>query len=311
VQKAADALARDRVLVVDDAPETLAMLTDALEDAGMTVLVSLDGAGALECVRHGRPDVILLDAVMPGLDGFETCARLKALPCAASVPVIFMTGLSDTEHVIRGFDAGGVDYVTKPIVPDQLIARLRTHLANARMMDSVRDALDLSGRAAFALEAGGRIGWRTPSAAALLARVVDSDTSELAAPLARRLLDALGADEAGRARRAMEVDTATPGISLRFSRIGRTQGGRFLVAVERSDAAGHLGRLADQYGLTPREAEVLLWISRGKSNRDVGDILALSPRTVNKHLEHVYVKLGVENRAAAAALATAVLTERG
>ena len=301
---------RDRVLVVDDSPEILAMLTDALEDAGMTVLVSLDGASALERAQHGRPDVILLDAIMPGLDGFETCSRLKQLPSVGSVPVIFMTGLSDTEHVIRGFGAGGVDYVTKPIVPKQLIARLRTHLANARMVDSARDALDLAGRAAFALDLNGYVGWRTPSAAAMLAHLPDGGAQQLTPALASRLMNELGGDDTSRSRRALTVDTGITGVALSFTRIGRTQGGQLLVAVERSDAAGDIARLASQYGLTPREAEVLLWIARGKSNRDIGDILELSPRTVNKHLEHIYVKLGVENRASAAAMATALLSER-
>jgi len=311
VQTHDDETGRDRVLVVDDTPETLSMLTDALEIAGMTVLVSLDGASALERAQHGRPDIILLDAVMPGMDGFETCARLKQLPAIASVPVVFMTGLSDTEHVIRGFGAGGVDYVTKPIVPEQLIARLRTHLANARMVSSARDALDLAGRAAFALDLRGQIGWRTPSAAAMLGYLPDGDGQYLPPDLAAQLLQELGSDDGGRGRKAVMVSTATAGITLSFARIGRTHGGQLLVAVERTDAAGDAGRLSSQYGLTPREAEVLLWIARGKSNRDIGEILDLSPRTVNKHLEHIYVKLGVENRASAAAMATAVLSDRG
>lgn len=306
MQTPVDEPRRDRVLVVDDTPETLAMLTDALEDAGMTVLVSLDGTSALERALHGAPDIILLDAVMPGLDGFETCVRLKQLPSVAAVPVVFMTGLSDTEHVIRGFGAGGVDYVNKPIVPEQLIARLRTHLANARMVASARDALDLAGRAAFTLDAQGRIGWRTPSAATMLARLPASDAQQLDAFLAARLLEQLGSDEGGRPRRVC-IDTAVPGIALSFTRIGRTHGEQLLVAVEVADSTADTGRLVGQYGLTPREAEVLLWIARGKSNRDIGDILELSPRTVNKHLERIYVKLGVENRASAAALVTALL----
>lgn len=124
---------RDIVLVVDDSPETLSLLTDALEDAGVTVLVAVEGANALTLVEQITPDVILLDAIMPGMDGFETCRRLKALKALAHVPVIFMTGLSETEHIVKGLDAGGVDYVTKPVVPNEIIARMRVHLANARL----------------------------------------------------------------------------------------------------------------------------------------------------------------------------------
>jgi DNA-binding response OmpR family regulator len=113
---------RDIVLVVDDSPNTLSVLTDAIEEAGMTVLVAREGDHALSIVEKVTPDVILMDAVMPGTDGFETCRRLKQNRALAHVPVIFMTGLSDTEHIVEGLEAGGVDYVTKPIVAGELLA---------------------------------------------------------------------------------------------------------------------------------------------------------------------------------------------
>src|SRR6266403_3751013 len=137
---------RDVALVIDDSPETLRLLTDALDGAGMTVMVAMDGAAAMRIVDQITPDVILLDAVMPGIDGFEICRRLKRHSELSHVPVIFMTGLSETEDVIKGLDAGGVDYVTKPIAPDELLARIRVHLANARISQSARAALDASGR---------------------------------------------------------------------------------------------------------------------------------------------------------------------
>src|SRR3569623_1766434 len=94
-------------LVVDDSPATLRQLTDALDGAGMTVMVALDGAAALRIVDQITPDIILLDAVMPGIDGFEICRRLKREAGLANVPVIFMTGLAETEHIVRGLEAGG------------------------------------------------------------------------------------------------------------------------------------------------------------------------------------------------------------
>ena len=123
---------RDTVLVVDDTPETLGFLTDTLDHAGFTVLIATDGESALALVEQVTPDLVLMDAVMPGMDGFETCRRLKGEKLLAYLPIIFMTGLSETEHVVRGLAAGGVDYVTKPIVIDELLARIRVHLANAR-----------------------------------------------------------------------------------------------------------------------------------------------------------------------------------
>ena len=162
---------RDIALVVDDLPETLRLLTDALEEAGMTVLVALDGEHALSIVdkiiaRH-HP------ASMPSCrasTGLTTCRRLKHNRALAHVPIIFMTGLTETEHIIKGLEAGGVDYVTKPIVPDEVLARIRVHLANARMAQSARAALDTFGQIpagdkpyrprAVVHAAGGKASWR-------------------------------------------------------------------------------------------------------------------------------------------------------
>src|ERR1700754_4710799 len=159
---------RDVALVVDDSPETLRLLTDALDGAGMTVMVALDGASAMRIVDQITPDIVLLDAVMPGMDGFETCRRLKRDAGLDHVPIIFMTGLAETEHIVRGLEAGGVDYVTKPIVVEEMLARIRVHLANARMTQSARAALDVSGRYLLAVSGQGKILWATPQAQKLL-----------------------------------------------------------------------------------------------------------------------------------------------
>src|ERR1700742_1655932 len=121
---------RTIVLVVDDSPDTLGLLTEAIEEAGMTVLVAREGEDALAIVEKVTPDIILMDAVMPGTDGFAACRKLKQNKATAHVPVIFMTGLSDTDHIIEGLEAGGVDYVTKPIVPGELLARMRVHIGH-------------------------------------------------------------------------------------------------------------------------------------------------------------------------------------
>ena len=120
------------VLVVDDAPDTLRMLCDALAQEGYTVLVARDGLQALSRLDAVVPDAILLDGVMPGRSGFEPCQRIKAHPQGEAVPVIFMTGLSETADIVAGFDAGGVDYVVKPLRIEEVLARLNTHVRNAR-----------------------------------------------------------------------------------------------------------------------------------------------------------------------------------
>jgi len=143
------------VLIVDDDPVQRRLTEAAVRRFGFEARVAENGADGLARLRAEGADVVLLDMVMPGLDGFETCRRLKAKPHLASVPVIFMTGLSETEHIVRGLDAGGVDYVTKPIVPDELLARIRTHLAGARSARSARTALDAMGRTLLAVSADG------------------------------------------------------------------------------------------------------------------------------------------------------------
>jgi DNA-binding NarL/FixJ family response regulator len=296
---------RSIVLVVDDSPGTLGVLTDAIEEAGMTVLVAREGDDALAIVEKVTPDVILMDAVMPGTDGFETCRRLKQTKALAHVPVIFMTGLSDSEHIIEGLEAGGVDYVTKPIVPGELLARIRVHLANARMAHSARAALDVFGRFLLAASLDGRILWCTPQAGKLLGaafKAFDSDGYVLP----RGVRDWLAQSAAvGKPTVTSPIDLVPDAstTALRLVYVGQVGPDEYLLRLVEGEAEDDQSVLKQKLSVTEREAEVLLWIARGKSNRDIAEILDLSPRTVNKHLEQIYAKLGVENRASAAALA--------
>ena len=285
---------QDIVLLVDDSPEALGFLTTAREQAGVTVLVARSGEAALGIVERVVPDVILMDAVMPGLDGFETCRRLKAMPALAHVPVIFMTGLTETEHIVHALESGGVDYLSKPINVDELRARIRVHLANARRAQSARIALDAAGRHLVAFGADGAVLWSTPQANRLLERS-GFDGSALQGMGERFASWRLGGETAG----GFEVTSPAGGATLQFSHLGMV-GEEFLFRLSGAPEAGQEESLRQHFGLTQRESEVLLWIARGKSNRDIGEILGLSPRTVNKHLEQVYAKLGVENRASAA-----------
>lgn len=282
---------RDLILVVDDTPETLGLLTEALEAAGMTALVATSGQHALETLRHVTPDLILLDAVMPGLDGFETCQALKALPNLKPIPVIFMTGLSDTAHVVRGLEAGGVDYVTKPIVVDELLARIRVHLGNARAALRTHAALEAAGGFLLAVDAVGALLWCTPAA-----------EQRLKGALPDRIL----ADF----RLPAGLELQVGGRTLTFTLVGQTGVDEQLYRLSEAGGGQEEAFLQTQFVLSAREAEVLLWIARGKSNKDISDILGISPRTVNKHLEQVFTKMGVENRASAAALAVGALARR-
>jgi adenylate cyclase len=116
------------ILIVDDAPANLGVVVDSIEDHGFRVIVAQDGVEGLQRAALVQPDLILLDVIMPGLGGFETCRRLKALGTTRDIPVIFMTSLSDTEDKVTGFKVGGIDYVTKPLEVDEVLARVNTHL---------------------------------------------------------------------------------------------------------------------------------------------------------------------------------------
>ncbi|MDV3250311.1 response regulator [Devosia sp. BK] len=288
---------QDIVLLVDDSPESLGFLTEALEAAGVTVLVARSGEMALNIVQRVVPDVVLMDAVMPGLDGFETCQRLKAMAPLAHVPVIFMTGLTETEHIVHALESGGVDYLAKPINVDELRARIRVHLANARRAQSARIALDAAGRHLVAFGASGTVLWSTPQATKLLeSSSLDLGRADRLSPGFLRWLLEHG-DGAPGSGFDLEIES---GPNLQFSFLGLVGGAEYLFRLSRVQMAGQEDNLRQHFSLTQRESEVLLWIARGKSNRDIGEILGLSPRTVNKHLEQVYAKLGVENRASAA-----------
>jgi DNA-binding NarL/FixJ family response regulator len=250
-----------------------------------------------------------MDAVMPGLDGFETCRKLKQSKSAAHIPVIFMTGLSETEHIVNGFDAGGVDYVTKPIAPDELIARIRVHLANARLAQSAQAALDASGRHLLAANQAGRILWCTPQADKLLrAAFAEFDSGYfILPPDVQRWLEARGTKVPSITCDLLPLQQEVADRKLRLSYVGRIGNDEILLRLVDEETTREEIVLKKKLALTLREAEVLTWIARGKSNRDIGEILGLSPRTVNKHLEQVYAKLGVENRTAAATLAMRTL----
>ncbi|GGE07285.1 DNA-binding response regulator [Polymorphobacter glacialis] len=289
------------ILVVDDTPESLGFVTAALEAAGYTVLVAGDGAAALQSLALVLPDLVIMDAMMPVIDGFETTRRIKADPRLAVLPVVFMTGLTETEHVVRGLQAGGVDYVTKPIVVDELLARIRVHLGNARITQGSQSALDDSGRPLLALDSTGRILWSTPRTMLILA--ASFPNAALPPTVITRLIRLAETDEKGVLRHEI------PGGRLEFTLLTRSGPDEWLFRLAEIREGAEERLLATRHNLTDREAEVLLWISRGKANREISEILGISPRTVDKHLEQVFEKMGIENRASAAAAAVKTLTQ--
>ncbi|MDP2284299.1 MAG: response regulator transcription factor [Pseudohongiella sp.] len=300
------------VLVVDDSPESLSFVNDTLEDAGYNVLVALEGRQALTIARRIRPDMILMDAIMPNKDGFETCRELRAIPELAAIPVIFMTGLSDSASIVKGLEAGGVDYLTKPIKPEELLARMSVHLNNARLTSSAYNALDSAGQHLFSVSRQGRILWATPQTLALFARAGASEdwqTSSLATALQQWFSPPAQREPEQMLSLAV---TSGSGASLQEKRLSVTfirhinEDEKLLRLSEAAETTGE-DLLREKLNLTKRESEVLAWISQGKTNWEAAQILQMSPRTVNKHLEQIFKKLSVQNRTAAARIALSVL----
>ncbi len=306
-----DRLNADLVLIVDDIPENLSVLHDALDESGYTVLVATNGETALQRARHSVPDVILLDAMMPGMDGFEVARRLKADFTTRHIPIVFMTGLTETEHVVAAFDAGGADYVTKPIRPQEVLARIAAHMQSARLMKQARSALDAFGQATLALRPdSGRVVWQTPLARKLMKDYFEGQPEDNA-PLAVMawVQESSRARHEGRDFPPLYINQGAK--RLIFTLHERTGEDEWLLSLREESDAAVIDALIAAFRLTTREAEVLYWVIKGKTSPDIGEILGSSPRTVNKHLEHVFTKLGVENRTAAASVAMARIRTGG
>lgn len=293
-----DRQAKDIVLVVDDSPESLSMINDILDSEGLTVLVALEGQQALTIAKNITPDIILMDALMPNMDGFETCRLIKSNQDLSHIPVIFMTGLSDTESVVKGLNAGGVDYIQKPVNSDELIARMKVHLTNARQTQSAREALDSAGHFLFSVSTSGNLLWATPQTHHLFFEMgITADT------LRSTVVDAQLNSSPTQSITSLEIDcqdtVSSNGTKLELHLVRHIQDGEMLMRLVKVENKDEFAILKKSFSLTQREAEVLLWLARGKSNSEIAIILGVSPRTINKHLEQVYRKLNVENRTAA------------
>ena len=322
----------DVVLIVDDVPDNLSVLHDALDESGFTVLVATSGEAALKRALQALPDIVLLDAMMPGMDGFEVARRLKAEPQTAAIPIIFMTGLLETEYLVAALEAGGVDYVTKPIKPKEVMARMAVHLQGARrarqearQAGQARNALDAFGYASITVqikgrgvEGDGKLIWQTPLARDLLLRYYGTSAPQTPEPvlnwLRRHVLEAERQIEPPR----LSIEMGPRRLTFRLHQQtgdGAVDGmdgsaddvvpgtGDWLIVMREISEDAIVDAMSLSFKLTAREAEVLYWVVKGKINRDIGDILGSSPATVKKHLERIYAKLGVETRTAAAGMA--------
>jgi DNA-binding response OmpR family regulator/DNA-binding CsgD family transcriptional regulator len=282
------------VLVVDDSPDTVSMLTDALEQESFSVLVALSGNQALSILRKVTPDVILMDAMMPGKNGFETCREIRQDPSLEDIPVIFMTGLDSQSHMLESFRSGAVDYIQKPLRISELVERIRYHVAKARELTDSRALLDSSGMPCLMASMEGTVRWATPGARSTLENAGISHM-DLFSELQPKLRAFLRSAKVGSSLRLGQAEIVVSELRDNDQCILQVRGQKS------PDEA--CSTLRECFGLTAREAEVLYWTSQGKSNKEMAIILGISPRTVNKHLETIFSKMMVDNRTAAANMA--------
>ena len=296
------------VLVVDDTPANLGVVLESLGSAGYRLLVAESGERALALLAKQPVDLVLLDVIMPGRDGFATFAEIRRNPEWLDLPVLFMTAVDDPAQKVRALEAGAVDYISKPVHPPEVLARVRTHLElraarqelekqNAKLEAEIALRSDAEAqlaqsldRALLVVDGEGRVVFRTLRAAHLLHKHLPQHQAD---------------------RFPLELQRAE-----RFdSRVGTLLVRRF--AAKDGDPL-HVVYLGEEHappgpaeliplGLTPRQAEVLYWIAQGKTNAEISIILGTSPRTVDKHVEQLLERLGVENRLAAAAKANDIL----
>jgi DNA-binding NarL/FixJ family response regulator len=228
----------------------------------------------------------------------------------ADLPVIFMTGYDESEHMAKAFASGGVDYIVKPIQFQEMFARIKVHLSNARRARSARDALDRTGRRMIACREDGSIAWTPPQAADLMQRngLRAGDGDSLPGDV-RFWLTTVGESSGSDQQPTISVTRGDSQEGVAFRLLDQEETGEFLLHLVDLGQGTDEVRLSRTLGLSVREAEVLVWIAHGKSNNEIAELLELSPRTMNKHLEQIFNKLGVENRTAAATRATRVLMD--
>lgn len=207
----------ETILIVDDTPANLGVLVETLGESGYQLMVAEDGEEALAQTAQTRPDLILLDVMMPGIDGFETCRRFKARPGTRDIPVLFMTALNETADKVKAFSAGGVDYITKPIEHEEALARVRTHLTLRRLRRELESELALKER--FMRMAGHDL--RSPLCLILMAgELARRQPAVTSSPSLTKSLDSI-TESAAQMRRIIDtflelrVPTATSGANGR------------------------------------------------------------------------------------------------
>ena len=251
------------ILIIDDEPHNLKVTVHDLGSMGFETLVALDGMDGLEKVRSQRPDLILLDVIMPGWDGFRTCLEIKSDPDTRHIPVLFLSALSDIEQKLRGFEVGGVDYITKPFQPQEVLARVSSHLRTAQLFrrmagaqTEAADVGDLPPQASSSIDRGLQLVYKArdilladlvnPPDMATLVREVGTNHNKLTREFQRYL--GMTVYEWLREQRLVQAQSllAVDGLQIQqiAAQVGFKRSGDFGTAFKR------------RFGMTPREYRV-------------------------------------------------------
>ncbi|MCO4773434.1 MAG: response regulator [Deltaproteobacteria bacterium] len=318
---------KQRLLVIDDNPTNLKVAVSHLEAYSLEVLTARDGESGVKRAQLAKPDLILLDVQMPGIDGYETCRRLKAGPETADCPVIFMTAMTATQDKLRGFEVGAVDYVTKPFEASELLARVRAHLQIRALQDRLEDrALDLEVRVAERtnelqreldakerherereqlLEMGRLQSEQLRALTRSLLEEKGSKDSHLAHTLNARVTERLELVR-GQIEQAQAASEAMSGATAQALESALAQAVELLEPVTR--LVGELGDGLRAPGapkvdpepllvLSSRETEVLQLLVAGRSNKEIAYTLDVARTTVSTYRMRIMEKLDVQDMA--------------
>ncbi|MCL1602945.1 DNA-binding response regulator [Succinatimonas hippei] len=287
------------ILTADDDSQTLGMINTVLIKAGYSSLLAMDGEQVLSICSRIVPDLILMDAFMPQLDGFETCRRLRKDPLFAHIPVIFMTGLDHDDSLQLSFEAGAIDYLKKPINLNELLIRIKSHLQKSKSYFAAFESLDNNNLTGFGFKDDLSFSYITPNALKLFEKY-GYNRIDLVELFSSKLKTWIQVAKPG------DVFLLDNAVSLIISYSGRNSANEYVVRVYEKEEIKEDQKylmLQQAFGLTLREAQVLYYISLGKSNKEIGIILGISSRTVDKHTEMIFQKLMVDNRTSAAFIA--------
>ncbi|MDR2093309.1 MAG: response regulator [Azoarcus sp.] len=266
------------ILVVDDSIDTLAGLSEALFATGHAVLAARSATEALERFEIAVPDGALIDAVMPGINGFDLCRRIKSVPAWAHVPVIFMTDPGDEGQIVSSYLSGGADYMNKPLRIPEVLARLTPHLGGTAVR-LARAAADIPDMGCVIVDNPGRIVWRSPQASRWLCGASGANGDAM-----RRMLD--------EAARNVEVARELPGgRRLLLRSLGASGPGEYMIVMclDSSPAAQRLR----QANLTPYETETFAWFLKGKDRVEVARIMGSTPADMAERARRIFDRLGI------------------